>query len=144
MTVREQYYRRFSLTKAGWWGRVLIAALFAFYLNYIPLHLATATHLNGLLESVAEAVSHHDGHDDADHHDDNDHHTPHPSSDHTLNLLAQSQTPVSVLAVVCVLADTSILIELPQPQQPIPVFERIRPPGESPPDPLQPRAPPLA
>ncbi|MBL9171338.1 MAG: hypothetical protein JNN07_26635 [Verrucomicrobiales bacterium] len=144
MNTRQHNSRSRSLTKAGWWGRVLIAALFAFYLHYIPLHLATAAHLDGFLESVAHAVSHQDGHDDADHHDDNDHHTPHPSSDHTLTLTAQTQSPVSVLAVVCVLADTSILIELSQPQRPIPVFERIRPPGDSPPDPLHPRAPPLA
>ena len=122
----------------------MIAALFAFYLNYIPHHLATATHLDGLVQSVANVLSHHDGHDDADHHDDNDQHTPHPSLDHTLNLVAQTQSPASVLAVFVVLADTSILIELPQPQQPIPVFERILPTGDSPPDPLQPRAPPLA
>lgn len=144
MNALQHDRRCLSPKAAGWWGRVLIAALFGFYLNYIPFHLATATHLDNLLESVAEMVSHHDGHDDADHHNDNDHHTPHPASDHTLTLTAQTQSPVSVLAVVCVLADTSILLELPQPQQPIPVFERIRPPGEPPPDPLQPRAPPLA
>lgn len=135
--------RSLSPTKAGWWVRLVVAGVFAFYLNYVPVHLATATHLDGFLESVAHALSHHDGHDDADHHDDNNH-TPHPSSDHTLTLTAQTQSPVSVLAVVCVLADASILIEMPQPQRPIPVFECIRPPGESPPDPLQPRAPPLA
>ena len=144
MTVRAQDYRRFSPTKAGWWGRVLIASLFGFYLNYIPLHLATATHLDSFLESVAEVVSHHDGHDDADHHDDNGHHTPHSASDHTLTLTAHTQSPISVVAFVCVLADTSILLESPQQQRPIPVFERVRPPGEPPPDPLQPRAPPLA
>jgi hypothetical protein len=41
-------------------------------------------------------------------------------------------------------AITSVLVDEPEPQPPNPVFERIRPPGESPPDPLQPRAPPLA
>ncbi len=144
VSARRHDDRSLSPTKAGWWSRVFIAALFAFYLNFVPIHLATAAHLDGLLESVAELVFHHDGHDDADHSHDGSQHVPHQASDHTLTLTAQTQSPVSVLAVVCVLADTSILIELPQTQQPIPVFERIRPPGEPPPDPLQPRAPPLA
>jgi hypothetical protein len=120
----------------------LVAAFVAFYLNYVPIHLATAAHLDGVLDSLAELVFHHHDHH-AEHHD-SDEHVPHPASDHALTLTAQTPSPVSVLAVVCVLADTSILIELPQQQQPIPVFERIRPPGESPPDPLQPRAPPFA
>ena len=142
--MHQHAKRSLSPKAAGWWFRLFVAGMFAFYLNFVPIHLATATHLDSFLESVAEVVSHHDGHDDANHHDDNDHHTPHPVSDHALNLVAQTQSPVSVVAFVCVLADTSILIELPQPQPPIPVFERIRPPGEPPPDPLQPRAPPLA
>lgn len=134
--------RCLSPKAAGWWVRLFVAGVFAFYLNYIPIHLATAAHLDSVLESLAELVFHNDDHH-AEHHD-SDEHVPHPASDHTLTLTAQTQSPVSVLAVVCILADTSILLELPQPQRPIPVFERIRPPGEPPPDPLQPRAPPLA
>ena len=142
--MREQHYRCFSPTKTSWWSRVWIAALFAFHLNYIPLHLATAAHLDSLIESVTEVVFHHEGHDDADHHHDSDHHTPHPASDHTLNLTAQTQLPSVAIAFFCVLADISVVFEVPQPQPPIPVLERIKPPGESPPGPLQPRAPPLA
>lgn len=142
MSARQHNKRCPSPTEAGWWIRFVVAGLFGFYLNYVPIHLTSAAHLDGVLESLAESVSHHDDHHAENH--DSDGHVPHPSSGHTLNLLAQSQTPVSVLAVVCVLTDTSILIELQQPQRPIPVFERIRPPGETPPDPLQPRAPPLA
>lgn len=142
MSARRYDNHSLSPTKAGWWVRLVVAGVFAFYLNYVPIHLATAAHLDGVLDSLAELVFHHDGHPEADH--DGGDHDPHPASDHTLTLTAQTQAPVSVLAVVCVLADTSILIELPQPQRPIPVCERIRPPGEPPPDPLQPRAPPLA
>ena len=142
MNMQQHAKRSLSPKAAGSWVRLVVAGVFAFYLNYIPVHLATAAHLHGVLESLAELVFHHDGHPEADH--DGGDHVPHPASDHTLTLTAQTQSPVSVPAVVCVLADTSILIELPLRQQPIPVFERIRPPGESPPDPLQPRAPPLA
>jgi hypothetical protein len=119
--------------------------LFGFYINYVPVHLATATHLDDLLASVAEIAFHHDGHDEGEHHD-TDHHVPHPTSDHNLSFTTQTQAPPKALAlaVFFVLADTSILIEAPQQRQPIPVSERIKPPGESPPDPLLPRAPPLA
>ena len=143
MNTRQHDNRSLSPTTAGWWVRLVVAGVFAFYLNYVPIHLASATHLDGVLESLAELVFHSDDHHAE--HQDSDGHVPHPASDHTLTLTAQTQSPVSATAVVCVLSDTSILHELPQQQQqPIPVFERIRPPGESPPDPLQPRAPPLA
>jgi hypothetical protein len=145
VTVREKHYRRYSLMKAGWWSRLFVAAVFAFYLNYIPVHLATATHLDDLLESVAEAVLHHDGHDDADHSHDSDHHVPHPASDHTLTLITQTLSSNDVVTAVCLLpVDTSVLFCEPEAPLPAPVFDRIWPPGESPPGPLQPRAPPLA
>jgi hypothetical protein len=79
---------------------------------------------------------------DWDHHD-SDHHTPHPASDHTLNLTAQTQSPSVAITFFCLLADTSVVFEVTQHQPPIPVLERIKPSGESPPGPLQPRAPPL-
>lgn len=142
MSARQHDKRCLSLTKAGWWIRLVVAGVFALYLNYVPIHLASAEHWDGDLESLAELVFHHDDHH-AEHHD-SDKHVPHPASDHILTLTAQTQSPVSVLAVLCVLTDTSILLELPRQQQPIPVFERIWPPGDSPPDPFQPRAPPLA
>ena len=129
---------------AGWWVRLLVTGMFAFYLNYVPIHLATTRHQDGFMELAASALSHHDGHDDVDHHDDDHHHTPHPASDHRLTLTAQTQSPVFVLTVAWILTDTSILIELQQQQQLVPVFEHIWPPGDSPPDPRQPRAPPLA
>ena len=142
MTSRSIDEIRCSPANAAWWGRLLVASFFAFYLNYVPIHLASVAHLNALFVSVA--VIHDDDHADGGHHDDADH-VPHPASDHTLNVAPQTHAPGAVaLAVLCVVADTSILIDAPQPQQRISVFERVRPPGESPPDPLQPRAPPLA
>ena len=131
--------------RAGWWGRLFAALLFAFYVSFIPIHLATKTHLDDSLGSVADADLHHDGHHDGDHDADADHHTPHRASDHTLTLTAAAKAPTATaLAVFFLPAITSFLLIEPEPQLPIPVFERIRPPGEPPPDPLQPRAPPLA
>jgi len=130
--------------RAGWWGRLFVALLFAFHVSFIPIHLATETHLDDSLGSVA-ADLHHDGHDDSDHDADSDHHTPHRASDHTLTLTVSAKAPsVTALAVFFLPALTSVLIGEPEPQPPVPIFERIRPPGDSPPDPLQPRAPPLA
>jgi hypothetical protein len=130
--------------RAGWWGRLFTALLFAFYVNFIPIHLATETHLDDSLASVADPDHHHDGHDDAGHHHDSEHHTPHRASDHALTFTASAKAPrASVLAVFFLPAVTSVLICEPEPQPPIPIFERVRPPGESSPDPLQPRAPPL-
>jgi hypothetical protein len=56
-----------------------VAGVFAFYLNYVPIHLATAAHLDGVLESLAELVFHGDDHH-AEHHD-SDEHVPHPATD---------------------------------------------------------------
>ena len=125
--------------RAGWWGRLFAVLLFAFYVSFIPVHLATETHLDDAIASVADEALHHDGHDDSDHHD------PHRASDHTLTLTASAKAPnAPALAVFFLPAVTSILLDEPKPQPPVPVFERIRPPGESPPGPRQPRAPPLA
>lgn len=144
MTSRSTRHTRGSPGKAGWWGRLLVTALFAFYVNYVPIHLATATHLNDLFASVAEIAFHHDGHDESEHHHDTDH-VPHPASDHNLKLAAQTQAPNALaFPVVFVVTETLVLIEVPKQMRPIPVLERIKPPGESPPGPLLPRAPPLA
>ena len=136
---------RRSSNRTSLWSRLLVAVGFAFYVNFIPIHLATKTHLDDALASVAHAVCDHDAHDDDDPaHSDTDHHVPHPASDHTLNLTTETPS-FSVDCVTFFLpADTLVLICQPELRPPLPVFERIRPPGESPPDPRQPRAPPLA
>lgn len=145
MNTRQQDRRCLSPKAAGWWSRLFVAALFVFYLNYIPLHLATATHLDGLVASVSEVVLHHDGHDDAAHSHDNDPHVPHPASDHTLTFTAQThESSALTLAVFFLPVDSTVLICEPKVRLPSPVFDRVWPPGESPPGPLQPRAPPFA
>jgi hypothetical protein len=146
VTTRRQYKSRYSLAKAGWWSRLVVTAVFVFYTCYIPIHLATEMHLDDVLASLAHGRVHNDVHDDADHGHDNggDSHTPHPASDHQLNLTASTQSSSAVLAILLLPAVTSVLISEPEPQPRIPIYEHSRPPGESPPDPLQPRAPPLA
>ncbi len=141
----RQRASRCQLTLVGWWGRLFTALLFTFYVCFVPIHLATEGHLDNSSSSFVDAAFHHDGHEDGDHDADTDHHTPHPTSDHTLTLTASAKTPnVSALAVFFPPATDSVLITESEPQLPVPVFERTRPPSESPPGPLQPRAPPLA
>ena len=130
--------RQRSPKRAGWWGSLFTALLFAFYVSFIPIHLATETHLDDAIASVADEALHHDGHDDSDHHD------PHRASDHTLTLTASAKAPSASVLAIFFLPAIAVLISEPEAQPPVPVFERIRPPGESPSDPLQPRAPPLA
>jgi hypothetical protein len=143
MITRPHDNPNLAPNKAGWWVRLFVAGLFVFYLNYVPVHLATAAHLNGVRESLAELVFHHDDHHAEHHHSDE--HVPHPASDHALTLAAQTQAHGAVTLPVFMFA-ADIFILLPQPPflPPPLAFERIRPPGESPPNPLQPRAPPLA
>jgi hypothetical protein len=77
----------------------VVAAFVAFYLNYIPIHLATATHLNDLFAAVAHTVFDDHDHGDAEH--DTDHHIPHPASDHALTIATQAQTSLpSVIVLV--------------------------------------------
>jgi hypothetical protein len=137
-TVRSHsVFRRPLVIACGWW-RLLIAAVVAFQLNYIPLHLATAGHLDELLAGVVHSWSQPHGHD---HDDEHDQHVPHPASDHELNLATRTTASLAFPAF-CVVAETSVLVCEPESQPPLPIFDRIKPPGESPPDPRQPRAPP--
>jgi hypothetical protein len=143
--ARASRHSRCTPDTAGWRGRLFAALLFAFYVNYIPAHLAAETHLDDAMASVADADLHHDDHADGDHHHDSNHHTPHRASDHTLTLTTAAKAPSApAIALLFLPTIASVLVSEPEPQPPIPVFERIRPPGESPPDPLQPRAPPLS
>ena len=133
-------FRRPLVIACGW-CRLLIAAVVAFQFNYIPLHLATEGHLDEFLDAVAHSWAQPHGHDHADRHD---HHVPHPASDHELNLVTRTASPPA-LPVFFDLAEVSVLVLGcdPEPQPVRPIFERVKPPGESPPGPLQPRAPPV-
>ena len=122
----------------------MTALLFAFYVNYIPAHLATATHLDDAVAAVLDSVLHLHDHADVPSDKSDDGHTSHPASDHVLTFAAQSQTPATVLLMVFVPTETSLQLHTPEAEWSNPIIERIKPPGESPPGPAQPRAPPIA
>jgi hypothetical protein len=142
------------------WGQVLgvagrwsVLALAAFYLNFVSAHLATETHFHGQVEehSHAQANSHthvdagHEGEHNHDHEDEGGRgHTPHDASEHLLDVAVKGADPAIpgptlAIALETFVFDAPVLFSWAQP-----LFERERPPGVSPPDPLQPRAPPLA
>ena len=125
----------------AWWLRLLTATFFVVHINYLQYHLFSETHLDELHAAAIEDHDHDDGPDDADHHD-SDHHKPHAAADHQLQMLSKHQSP---LLTIYFLASEYSLSLAPLDSQVVRIIcERLKPPGESPPDPLQPRAPPLA
>lgn len=124
------------------WGAVALAA---FYLNFVSVHLATEMHFHG------EEHSHFHAHaadsaqeEDQDHkHEHDGGHEPHEASEHLLDVALKAvdvfQGPVLLIAAESFIVAAPVLFTAAQR-----VFERERPPGESPPSPLQPRAPPIA
>ncbi len=123
-------------------ARGLMALLFTFYVNYIPFHLLTERHLPDTLSSEQLAAVHHDDHGEADHDGHDGHHKPHPSSEHSIQILPKSES-VS-LWIPFLHAVTVVVLDIPESQVTAPFVERIWPPKESPPEPSQPRAPPIA
>jgi hypothetical protein len=145
MRARRANATRCSPKTAVWWLRLVVGVMFACYVNYIPAHLVTAIHLDDAFAWVFDSVFH--PHDHADNHseDPNDHHTPHPASDHTLVFASQTQpSSLSVLPIVFPLADVALSLDSPVLLPAHPIVERLKPPGESPPEPSQPRAPPIS
>jgi hypothetical protein len=144
MSARRTTAIRCSPKTAGWWLRLLVAVMFAFYVNYIPAHLATAVHLDDAFAWVVDSVFH--PHDHADNHsEDPSDHQPHPASDHILVFASQGQpTSPGVFPIVFLLPDVALSLDTPVLQPAHPIAEWIKPPGESPPEPSQPRAPPLS
>jgi len=49
LIARGSFHSRYSPGKVGWWRRLFAALLFAFYVNFIPIHLATDSHLDDSL-----------------------------------------------------------------------------------------------
>jgi len=123
-------------------ARGLLVLLFTSYVNYIPFHLLSERHLDDTLSSEPLAAVHHDDHGEADHDGHDGHHKPHPSSEHSIQILPKSET-VS-LWIAFLPAVTVVVLDIPESQVTAPFVERIWPPKESPPEPSQPRAPPLA
>jgi hypothetical protein len=121
--------------------RVLVALLFVFQTGYVRYHLLTEVHHDDIPAAADETALGHDRHDDGDHHD-SDHHTPHPASDHLIQMLAKHQASLPAIDF----AESETSFYLPQPDVLVSrvLRESEGAPGESPPDPRQPRAPPLA
>lgn len=123
----------------GWWLRVAVSFLAVGYLNFIPLHLATELHDHRVewgTESGTELAAYEHAHGHADGH------APHLAADHLLRVSAASLGSVSFFSA-CV-PDTASLVPVLPPTIPRLLHERDRPPGLAPPEPLQPRAPPVA
>jgi hypothetical protein len=120
--------------------RVLVVLLFVFQTGYVRYHLLSEVHHDDVHAAAVETGFDHDDHDDGDHHD-SDHHKPHSASDHLVQLIAKHQT--SLLAVDFLSPETSFQLARPEPVVFRVLYESGKAPGESPPDPQQPRAPPL-
>jgi len=122
-------------------ARGLLALLFTFYVYYIPFHLLSERHCADSLSSQISAA-HFDDHDDADGDGHDGHHKPHPSSEHSIQILPKSESVA--LCIVFLPAATIAFLDAPEPHCTAEFAEHIWPPGVSPPGPSQPRAPPLA
>src|SRR6266700_5587484 len=123
-------------------ARGLMALLFTSYVNYIPFHLLTERHLDDALSSTQLAAAHLDEHDDADHDGQDGHHKPHPSSEHSIQILPNADSFALCLAFLPVV--TGVVLDAPEPRLTVSFVERIWPPGVSPRHQSQPRAPPIA
>jgi hypothetical protein len=121
-------------------ARALMALLFTLYVNYIPFHLLSERHCDDPSSSQLSAA-HPDDHDDADHDGDEGHHKPHPSSEHSIQILPKSESIALFIAFVP--SATTIILDAPESLYTASFVEHIWPPGESPPEPSQPRAPPI-
>lgn len=115
--------------------------LFVYAVNYAPAHLALESHASGFpaaeppVESQAAPLFTAEQQAGSDH-------TPHLASDHSFRLVSQARaTPAGFDC-----CPTAATVEVCRSQFVLPLFltERQNPPGLPPPDPLQPRAPPLA
>jgi len=127
-----------SSRRASVWLRLLTAAVFAFYVNYLPFHLIGQPHSHdGAEAAMIESEHHHDPNHDGH----GDHHVPHPASEHWIDMLPKSG---SLFLCLAFLPPISVAVPEPPESQVILVLaEQILAPGESPPEPSQPRAPPL-
>jgi hypothetical protein len=121
--------------------RLFVLPIVGAYLVFNPIHLATETHDFGTRASQTSVAAHKHHHDDHSH-DHGDHH-PHNASDHELQLACKSIFSDFLLVYVS-LSETWTIV--------FPEFvsfsdirsDWLKPPGESPPEPSQPRAPPIA
>ena len=114
--------------------------LFVFQIGYTYFHLGTEYHFDAAQQFAAQVeTDHHESHE-ADHHDS--HHQPHPSSDHLVQI--RPQPTVNLLLADFIVAEIPLSLTQPETRVSRVILEDEHAPGEIPPDPLQPRAPPLA
>jgi len=141
MMQNNQTARRRRTFFGCWWLRFFGLLLFVYGVVYSPVHLALETHL-GDMPASARSVGVEAWLLSATGQATDSHHDPHLASDHWLRLATQAQ--VSFVSSDCYAS--SATVEMCRPQLLLPLFltERQNPPGLPPPDPLQPRAPPLA
>ena len=139
----QQRARSINPASGRWWLCLLTTLCFAFYVNYIPAHLASATHVDDAVAAVLHLVLHLHDHAEIPSDEQNERHTPHPASDHSLTFAGQSHTPVAAPPMAFVSTEALVQLHAPEVQRRNFIVERIKPPGESPPGPAQPRAPPV-
>ena len=141
MMQNNQTARRCRTFFRCWWLRFFGLLLFVYGVNYSPVHLALETHL-GDPPASARSVGAETWVLSATGQAADSHHDPHLASDHSLRLATQAQ--VSFVSFDCYAPSATVEICRPQILLPLFLTERQNPPGLPPPDPLQPRAPPLA
>src|SRR5882762_9049005 len=134
MTFRElKLASKQSCAAVALVARGLMALLFTFYVNYIPFHLLTERHFDEAFSSDQLVAADLDDHDDADHDGHDGHHKPHPSSEHSIQILPKSDSLVLCLAFLP--AVTAVVLDAPKSGVTVSFVERIWPPGVSPPGP---------
>ena len=134
-----------SMKRGSMWGQLLertsrwsAVALAVFYFNFLAIHLATETHFHGHDHDHAHATG-----VDHDHDNDGSGHIPHDASAHLLDVALKGADVLD--APTLAIASPLFILDLPVSISRTPcLFERVHPPGQSPPEPRLPRAPPLA
>jgi hypothetical protein len=128
------------LFSADWWVRLLALVLFAGSVNYERAHLSLDAHLDAVPWACGDPRSK-DAFEATSQEEDHHHHDAHPAWEHSIHIARVSPA----LPIVIESALTVVFTE-PLPPQPfcrLFLTERLNPPGIPPPDPLQPRAPPV-
>ena len=114
-------------------------------LAFVPLHLATESHLGEFIAHWVDAAWHHHEHHAADTGSGEDHpHPPHPASDHGPAFAGSTGRWTPWLAALPALPPVSGWeVEPVRWVFRVTLVDRVDLPGESPPEPRQPRAPPV-
>lgn len=112
------------------WIAFSMAAILAFYIGHIHLHLSLEEHSHAPVENAGDSHSHHEH--DAEHHS-------HPKADHSVVFLSKSKAPL--LSLDFVIFETAALWEIPV-GLPVSILEEFEIQGKSPPNRFTARGPP--